>query len=47
MIGNEDYYGDRIGFLKVDEYAAIDIDSEFDFDLVEFLMKKFKADTAC
>ena len=36
----EGIYGERIGLLKIKERFAVDIDSEFDFEIAELLMKK-------
>ena len=30
-------YGEKIGYVMMDEYATLDIDTEFDFEMVEFL----------
>lgn len=38
-----DIYGDRTGFIEVEETAAVDIDNEFDFQFCEFLMNKCTA----
>ncbi len=42
ILKNKNPYGDKIGFLEIDEYSSIDIDSRFDFELCEFLMNRKK-----
>lgn len=39
----ENVYGPSIGFLEIEEAYAIDIDTQFDFDFCEFMMRRLKA----
>jgi CMP-N,N'-diacetyllegionaminic acid synthase len=40
IINNKNIYGDSIGYIEIDEKRAIDIDTEFDFLLCEFILEK-------
>jgi len=37
---NQNIYGDSIGYIEIDEKRAIDIDTEFEFLLCEFILEK-------
>ena len=37
---NENMYGEKIGFLEIDDSHAIDIDTELDFKFAEFLISQ-------
>jgi CMP-N-acetylneuraminic acid synthetase len=39
-IMKNDLYGDKIGYLEIDEMHSIDIDNEFDLDFAEFCMQR-------
>lgn len=39
---NENIYGDKIGFVEINQLNAVDIDDEMDFTFAEFLMKDKK-----
>lgn len=39
----ENVYGPSIGFFEIAEEYAIDIDTQFDFDFCEFMMRRLKA----
>ncbi len=40
ILNSTNHFGDKIGFVEIDEYNSIDIDTEFDFMLCEFLLAK-------
>jgi CMP-N-acetylneuraminic acid synthetase len=43
IINHENVYGPSIGFLEIAETYAIDIDTQFDFDFCEFMMRRLKS----
>ncbi|MDR4508767.1 MAG: acylneuraminate cytidylyltransferase family protein [Candidatus Brocadiaceae bacterium] len=45
LLKNKKIYGDHIGFVEVNDYQAIDVDKEFDFELCEFFMQKMCENT--
>lgn len=40
IINNKNLYGDAIGFMKIEEERAIDIDTDFEFQMCDFFIKK-------
>lgn len=40
LLNNKNMFGERIGFIEVEEHLAVDIDNQLDFDFCEFLIKK-------
>ena len=44
VMNSTNIYGDRIGFIEVEETTAIDIDNEFDFKFCEFLIQNYTRD---
>lgn len=38
LMNGDTQYGDKIGFIELEESSAVDIDTEFDFNLCEYLM---------
>jgi CMP-N,N'-diacetyllegionaminic acid synthase len=41
ILNQENFYGDNIGYLKMDDISAIDIDTPLDFAMAEFLHSRF------
>ena len=42
IIKNHNIYGNNIGFLEISEKYAVDIDTEYEFQLCEFLLKNYE-----
>ncbi len=42
ILNSDNPYGNKVGFLEIDPYNAIDIDQKMDFKLCEFLIKTRK-----
>lgn len=40
VLAENDPYGPEIGYIELDEYQAVDIDTGFDFELYEFLLSR-------
>jgi CMP-N-acetylneuraminic acid synthetase len=40
LLKYENIYGDRIGFIEIDEIHSVDIDTEYEFLLCEFLIER-------
>ena len=40
ILNNKYIYGNRVTYIEIDERLSIDIDTKFDFELCEFMMKK-------
>ena len=42
ILDKKSMYGDKVGFIEMDDIAAIDIDSELDFKVAEFLYTQWQ-----
>jgi len=40
VINNENHYGNHIGYVELNDFHSIDIDTELDFELSNFLIEK-------
>jgi CMP-N,N'-diacetyllegionaminic acid synthase len=40
ILNSNNFYGDEVGCYEIEEVQSLDIDTEFDFEMCEFVMKK-------
>jgi len=41
ILNSKNYFGENIGYLELDDLSSIDIDTQYDFEFCEYIIRKF------